>query len=82
MLDVISSFFGVIIDIIVNFIPNVIDIICKGIEFFVSLFSTIPNFIIDNVISCMPPFFQTGFYGLLGIVLFILVTKIIALIKL
>lgn len=82
MLDIISSFFGVIIDIVVNLIPNTIDIIVKGMEFFISLFSTIPNFIIDNVISCMPPFFQTGFYGLLGVILFILVTKIIALIKL
>lgn len=81
MLDVLISFFESVVLIVVNFVPNVINIISKGIEFLVALFSNVPNFITTNFISCLPPFFQTGFYGLLGIMLFILITKIIALIK-
>ena len=77
----IVEFFASIIPTVFGFVGTFLNSILNGIAFVFSLFTTIPNFLMQNFFPNLPPFFETGLYGLMGFMLFILVTKIIISIK-
>ncbi len=69
-----------LIPIIVDFLTTFIKTFVSGLEFTFSLFTYVPNFLMNTFIPNMPSFFQTAFFGILGFMLFILGLKIVCLI--
>lgn len=77
----ILNFFGTLIGTVGGFIFTSIESIIRGLGFVLSMFTVIPNYLMNEFFPSMPYFFQDALYGLLGFMIFILVTKIIISIK-
>mgnify|MGYP005778201301 CR=1 FL=1 len=75
---------GELLTSIFNLILNVLDLLLSsfidGIQFFASTFTSIPNLIID-LLDTLPGFFQVGLTGIFGLLLFVVLFKLIQLIK-
>lgn len=63
-----------------NLLSSLLSSFSNGISFFSSTITTIPNFLFD-IFKELPSFFQTGLSGILGLLLFVIVFKLIAIIR-
>lgn len=80
-LGLVIDLFASILKMIWNIVTNLDDVFLNGIQFFVSTFTNIPNFIFD-ILYELPVFYRNGLIGIFGLLLFILTIKIISLLKL
>lgn len=74
------EFGGSILNLVWNLATSLIDSITNGVNFIISSLITIPNFLFD-IFNSLPSVFRTGLSGVLGAMIFILVFKVVAIIR-
>lgn len=72
---------GSLIKLFVNSLEFLFSSFINGVQFFTSTFTNIPNLIFD-MFKELPSFFQIGLTGVFGLLLFVVLAKLFALIKL
>lgn len=75
------SFLNSLIKLVSNVFDSLGSAFINGVQFFISLFITIPNFLFD-IFKDLPSFIQIGISGALGFILLVIFLKLLALLKL